>query len=435
VFASLLPGLRDVRAPLAAGYLWLVVVWVVFEPAVPERAAADGVMASLYRAGDVLSVLGLGIALSFAAYLLGSLSTSILTPLLRGLFPLAWHVESDRFGRTAPRVPLSPQGRAALNQVVRSGREQLTFSLALSGTDVDGFLETQPDATPQVEPSPRRPVWRRAPQRDRRRPAVAVGGMQPQDRVARREGILARVVLRDLDVVATTRLLGRDQELYSAVDRQRAEVEFRLAVIPPLLVLVISLGARSDPWLLWLLVPLGAILAWGLFDSAVRSEREANEILLDSIADRRVQSPTLERLETGAANLASQTQPELMSTAASDAVVALQGAAGSLERVGTSEPSLANYARRQIDVAQDAVKGVGLFFPAPAARTAEQTLRLLTELADGWVGVIQGRPMDVDAKAQLDRAQELLGAFQAQAREAIQQARASEPTGQPEPPS
>jgi hypothetical protein len=101
----------------------------------------------------------------------------------------------------------------------------------------------------------RQPVWRRALQRVRRGaqndPLVVEipdgpGTMQPVNIDERREALLARAVLRDLDVVATTRLLGRDQELYSAVDRHQAEVEFRLAVIPPLLVLVISLGARSQ---------------------------------------------------------------------------------------------------------------------------------------------------------------------------------------------
>jgi hypothetical protein len=78
---------------------------------------------------------------------------------------------------------------------------------------------------------------------------------------------------------------------------------------------------------------LGAILAWALFADAVRSERAANKILLDSIADRRVQSPTLARLETRAVALVSQTLPELMSRAAKDAALALQGSATSVERV------------------------------------------------------------------------------------------------------
>jgi diguanylate cyclase (GGDEF)-like protein len=121
-----------------------------------------------------------------------------------------------------------------------------------------------------------------------------------------------------------------------------------------------------------------------------------------------------------------------MSTAAKDAAVALQGAARSLERARTSEPALANYARRQIDVAQEPVDRMKRFFPAPVAHTAEETLRLLSEVADAWVSAMEGRgPIDFDAEAHLDRARTLLGNFQAQAREAVEQARVSEPTGRP----
>ena len=80
--------------------------------------------------------------------------------------------------------------------------------------------------------------------------------------------------------------------------------------------LAISLGLRSDSWLLAVISPIGAILAWALFMDAIQSERMANEILLDSIADRRVSSPSVERLQTEAASLASRTQPEQMSTLA-----------------------------------------------------------------------------------------------------------------------
>jgi hypothetical protein len=35
MLASLLPGLRDLRAPLAAGYLWLAAGWLYFAPLLP----------------------------------------------------------------------------------------------------------------------------------------------------------------------------------------------------------------------------------------------------------------------------------------------------------------------------------------------------------------------------------------------------------------
>ena len=103
--------------------------------------------------------------------------------------------------------------------------------LALSGTDVDRLLKDQIEVSPSDLPIR---SGRRMRLQSRRNGVVAAlhGDTQPVDADARREALLALAVLRDLDVVATTRLLGRDQELYSAVDRNRAEVEFRLAVIP-----------------------------------------------------------------------------------------------------------------------------------------------------------------------------------------------------------
>ena len=101
MLASLLPGLRDVRAPLAAGYLWLVACWLTLEPSVPERADAHGVVASLYRADDVLSVVGLGLVLAFAAYLLGSLSAgasgrTLSGPTAAGRRPVAGRLQQRR---------------------------------------------------------------------------------------------------------------------------------------------------------------------------------------------------------------------------------------------------------------------------------------------------------------------------------------------------
>jgi hypothetical protein len=38
LLASLLPGLRDLRVPLAAGLMWLVVLWLSFYPDLPTKS-------------------------------------------------------------------------------------------------------------------------------------------------------------------------------------------------------------------------------------------------------------------------------------------------------------------------------------------------------------------------------------------------------------
>ena len=70
---NLLPGLRDLRAPLAAGYLWLIGLWLLLVDAVPSRSKATGVVAHVYT---LTHDLGHGVvlaAISFAAYLVGSI--------------------------------------------------------------------------------------------------------------------------------------------------------------------------------------------------------------------------------------------------------------------------------------------------------------------------------------------------------------------------
>jgi hypothetical protein len=72
VLSSLLPGVRAVRAPLAAGFVLLMALWLAVEPAAPT-SHTTGIAHSLYRLKGTFSAVGaVGLA-SFVAYLTGSL--------------------------------------------------------------------------------------------------------------------------------------------------------------------------------------------------------------------------------------------------------------------------------------------------------------------------------------------------------------------------
>ena len=87
MLASLLPGLRDLRAPLAAGYLWLAAGWLYFAPQLPASVNdADGVLKDIYRVADASNPVAIAAGLTFIAYLLGILSTGLLTPVV----PVIW---------------------------------------------------------------------------------------------------------------------------------------------------------------------------------------------------------------------------------------------------------------------------------------------------------------------------------------------------------
>jgi hypothetical protein len=111
VLASLIPGLRELKGSLAAGFLWLTVLWLIFHSYIPERDEATGPIAALYEAGDALSAIGFGIALSFLAYLIGSLSEGLFNGPLRKLGGLIFS--------GGPTASLSTNGASLLQAVAR----------------------------------------------------------------------------------------------------------------------------------------------------------------------------------------------------------------------------------------------------------------------------------------------------------------------------
>ena len=91
VLAHVLPVLREVRAPLVGGYLWLFALWIAFADAVPRKAeiAQGSVWANLHRLADAVGPAGQVAAVSVVAYLIGSLVDEVIRLLVRRPHELA----------------------------------------------------------------------------------------------------------------------------------------------------------------------------------------------------------------------------------------------------------------------------------------------------------------------------------------------------------
>jgi hypothetical protein len=74
---QLLPGLRDVRGPLIAGYLWLFAGWLLLADRLPHRGT-DDIYRHAFEVGEALGRVGLAAVVSVAAYLIGSLQQAII---------------------------------------------------------------------------------------------------------------------------------------------------------------------------------------------------------------------------------------------------------------------------------------------------------------------------------------------------------------------
>jgi hypothetical protein len=67
-WSTLIPGLREIRGPLLAGYLWMLEIWLVFGDRLPDRQS-DEVFERLWKAGEAIGPLGRAAAASVIAYL------------------------------------------------------------------------------------------------------------------------------------------------------------------------------------------------------------------------------------------------------------------------------------------------------------------------------------------------------------------------------
>src|SRR5687768_7664884 len=73
MLAGLLPGLRQVRTPLAVGYMWLLVLWLLFADDLPRNPTDGSLISRVFELGGFFGKAAVVATLSFVAYLIGSL--------------------------------------------------------------------------------------------------------------------------------------------------------------------------------------------------------------------------------------------------------------------------------------------------------------------------------------------------------------------------
>jgi hypothetical protein len=90
MLTNVLPGLRELRAPLAAGYLWLVFAWMVWGGELPNKDDPKAApLEQLYKLEPIISTIGLAVVASVAAYVLGSIVIDVQTAIGRGAAQLS----------------------------------------------------------------------------------------------------------------------------------------------------------------------------------------------------------------------------------------------------------------------------------------------------------------------------------------------------------
>lgn len=296
---ELLPGVRDLRTPLAVGYIWLVFVWLIWGRHLPDSSAAVGLLRDIYTSAAALNPVAIGIAASFIAYLFGSLSTALSDSLLVKLEVLA-SLDSriNRYTRRLHNRKLSDRAKARLDKLVERNREdqirgRLREALALR---FEPYRETVAKRVFEDDSGYRIGVLR-SKLRHPSRSHLFKGGADVfnADFIRAVEEFIIDDYLhflkRDLNLVPA-RLLGNDPDLFNAYDRLQAESQFRLAISFPISAVAVALSVIDHPgWIVFLVMPAALCL------TGLQRRRESTAVLAEAILAGRVESPVFARFE------------------------------------------------------------------------------------------------------------------------------------------
>jgi hypothetical protein len=329
MLASLLPGLRELRAPLAAGYLWLVTGWLLFHDRIDANADS---LIGLDRLRDEFSAAATVAAVSFLAYVLGALWEAVIKG---AVFLIAFVTETGEWGiEGRSRVRVSFEGQGLLFALGRRFLDATDDVLRVT------LNENQPTHGLRGRQAFRELVW---PVLDPNSPvseedfaerfhseslgtardrwwanASGLAHFVEEDHVlalqhvtlhslykeAGYKGVWVvpfsaaeRRLIEELPLTAK-RLVGEEQELYLELDRMRAEVDFRFIVALPLAVLasVLFVGLNLPFWVAVVGVLISVAAGAGLILDALRRDRERNDLIIDLLRIDKATSPTFARL-------------------------------------------------------------------------------------------------------------------------------------------
>ena len=333
MLTSLLPGLREVRAPLAAGYLWLLAAWLLLFPRFPTPGQQWGEwFPALAKLGDVLGGVAVLAAVSFVAYLVGCLATffteqlvdaavrrsnrilPLLTDLMahigRGLLEL----EVDTIHQL---VRGSPAKRFPDSTHKKDPEEKTAVSLAFEGKQVTpseqllARLESYESRPIPARPEPETQKFLRtsapgSPSQDEREATEARRERQ-RDRWQDDLPDLANYLVRSTQTVwksltdnrSLSRLAEASAALFNRVDRLLAESAFRVAITLPMMFVTVGLtwhsSAVPSEWLV-ATASTASILAVFLTWQGWNQRIEAMGILVDAIEDGTLYPPEFDQL-------------------------------------------------------------------------------------------------------------------------------------------
>ncbi|MGW5279462.1 hypothetical protein ACWERI_08400 [Streptomyces collinus] len=278
---TLLPGLRELRTPLACGYIWLLSMWIAFHGKIPSRREATGIARAIYDLSGQTGKPATLAAVSFLAFIIGSIVE------IRAVTFFTWTLAAfhavlsyNILGRNRESGYIYID-RLTVGSAWRPTVYATTFN-ALEDFIHRSTLET--GSTPRPQP---RADSINTDSDDRFSPATL--GFTVEE-------MTALVTLRERPQLAT-KLHLENAELYGDYDRRAAEADFKLNIGIATLVLFFAICGRGTYG-----AAAGTLVTIVLIWRSLSALRSSNDVLIQSLIARKIHSVAIMHcLETGQA--------------------------------------------------------------------------------------------------------------------------------------
>jgi hypothetical protein len=260
MLASLLPGLRELRAPLTSGVLTIFSLALFFGDAFDSVATNGGRSDNLTRVVDWIGRPGLVAAALLAAYLIGTMLNGVVRNGSKLLNAMAI---DEYYGLAVYLTLFAPYSKDALQSLVYGLHRELNRD------QVESIVH-----------------------------GVRIGTESP-GRYLAEEGAAIVIASEALEGgTGIRRLRGRSPDRYDDYDRKLAEAELRdgLIVPVPLALIALALNTKLSGVAEVMIGIVGAVVMGFLFLQARTLDREANDVVLYAVLDKLIATPTLERL-------------------------------------------------------------------------------------------------------------------------------------------
>jgi hypothetical protein len=270
LITNLLPGVRDLRTPLAVGYMWLIALWIWLHKHLPTSVdTAKGPIRALYELGDFV---GKGIVLTAATFVAYMLGTLLVRPLRVGL-----HVKADEKDEDADKDDKFDWFSFFLFDGVIADTTVLQLR-----SFVDSRLREVEDAMA--------PELHRGILEARKMPVIQKDGDRDAP-ILNLHSAYAAGIVEELELVGI-QLQARNRDLWDTYDRKTTEEQFRYGIIWPLIGMIVIISWQTSWWWLFLL-----FIPATFFLLAARLAIEAQATLVQAIVTGLVVPPILEDLD------------------------------------------------------------------------------------------------------------------------------------------